>query len=274
MKLTLILSFLSVFIILYYYYFYVRSTNIIKKLIYHLTLENPKEIKEDKFPKILHLMYFPWESKTGILKDNEKDFNYKCYNNLKNKNKDWEIKLWTLNKTKEFANKHYPEYNKLWDLIKHPVQAVDFYRLLVTYHYGGIYWQYDSIQKTNLNCFVPPKEKEIRLFLECIINKPFSLKIAKEKIRENKPEEELRIATQCFSSYEKSDFLKYSLEKSWKNLHNLKLVNQYDILYIGGNAMFSEAYDEYKEKNNITLTLNTNKYIDFSSKSSWRLDSY
>ena len=28
------------------------------------------------FVKIIHLMYFPWDSKTGILKSNENDFNH------------------------------------------------------------------------------------------------------------------------------------------------------------------------------------------------------
>ena len=38
--------------------------------------------------------------------------------------------------------------------------------------------------------------------------------------------------------------------------------------------MFSEAYDEYKDKSKIILNYNTSKYISFVSNGSWKLNSY
>ena len=241
--------------------------------IYNKNNNLPREIISNTFPKIVHLIYFPW-NKEGKLKDNEHDFNHTFYYSFQEKHPDWEIRLWTLTKIKNFVSEYYSLYKDIWSIIKHPTQAVDFFRLLVTYHYGGIYWQYDSIQNSSLNTFLPPKGKSCRLFIETIKLNNFSLKLTSEPIRQNKSEELIRVANQSFSAYPKDKFLLYCIEKSWLNLQNLEVKTQYDILYIGANAMISEAYDEYIDKDNITLTYNTNKYIQFSSNGSWRLNTY
>lgn len=273
MKYRLLTLIIITVLFISYFFIYSKKNIILEKYLEFKSLK-PTIKNEKDFPKIVHLIYFPWYRETGILKEKEDDFNHTFYKNFKNNNKDWEVKLWTLSKIKEFTKEYYPQYKDIWKLIKHPTQSVDFFRLLVTYHYGGIYWQYDSIQKIDLNCFIPSKNRTIRLFIECILNKNFSNTMKKEKIRNNKPEELLRIANQSFSSYPKNNFLNYCLEKSWKNLNNLTVNNQYDILYIGANAMISEAYDEYKNKDIIDLTYNTRRYIKFSSNGSWRLNSY
>ena len=226
------------------------------------------------FPKIVHLIYFPWDKKTGKLKLNEYDFDYTFYNKFVDNNNDWEIKLWTLSKIKNFTNEFYPQYVEVWKKIKHPTQCVDFFRALVTYHFGGIYWQYDSKQMTNLNNFIPENGNLLKLFVECIITQEFANKMKKERIRNNKPEELVRISYGCFSAYPKNIFLKYCIEKSWNNLHNYEVKTQYDILYVGANAMFSEAYHEYINKDKIELCDNTDEYISFLSRGSWRLKSY
>lgn len=234
----------------------------------------PKPVYNKKFPNIVHLMYFPWERKTGILKQNEMDFDLSFYKSFKDRNPDYEVILWTLSKIKKFTNDYYPMYNNIWYKIKHPTQAVDFFRLLVVYHYGGIYWQYGSEQKVNLDCFTPPENKTIRLFVETIISKKYANEMRKEPIRKNKPEELVRIVYGCYSALPKDNFLNYCIQKSWKNLHTLEVKSQYDILYIGANAMISEAYHEYKDKSDIILTYNTKDYISFLSHGSWRLERY
>jgi hypothetical protein len=235
-------------------------------------MTNNEIVKE--FPKIVHLMYFPWERQTGKLKSNENDFDHTFFNKFKNRNSDYEIKLWTLSKIKKFTNEFYPRYNDIWNKIKHPTQAVDFFRLLVVYHYGGIYWQYDSKQQTDITNFIPPKNKTIQLFVETIITEEFANHKKNEPIRNGKPEELIRVANQCFSAHPKNRFIGYCLIKYWKNINNLQVITQYDILYIGANAMVSEAYDEYKNKNEINLIHNTKEYIVFSSYGSWRLPFY
>ena len=61
-------------------------------------------------------------------------------------------------------------YNEIWNKINHPTKAV-FFRLLVVYNYGGIYWQYYSKQKVNLH----------------------------------------RVANQCYSAFPKDKFLDYGI---------------------------------------------------------------
>ena len=91
-------------------------------------------------------------------------------------------KLWTLSKIKSFINEFYPKYSNIWSKIKHPTQVVDFVRLLVLYHFGGVYWQYESVLKTNLKKFKPPRGKTIQLFVESIITKEYSDKMKNEPI--------------------------------------------------------------------------------------------
>jgi hypothetical protein len=112
------------------------------------------------------------------------------------------------------------------------------------------------------------------LFVETVISNELSLKMRNEPIRNNKPEELIRIANQSYCAYPKNKFLLYCINKSWNNLHKYTLKNQYDLLYIGANAMISEAFDEYENKNEIHLINNTKEYIVFSSNGSWRLDKY
>ena len=225
------------------------------------------------FPKRVHLIYIPWDE-TGKLKPDETDFSHDFYYRFKRENKGWDVKLWGLSELKSFISEYYPKYFSIWRLIKHPMQAVDFLRLLVTYHFGGIYYQYDSVQKAALDKFVPPVNKVGRLFVEKIISELYSKKMANERLRRGKPEELLRVANQVFSAYPKNEFLLYCINKSWNNLNNMTVRSQYDILYVGANAMFSEAYHEYPYKDTLELTYDIQNYVEFSSKGSWRLSSY
>ncbi len=250
-------------IILLIFYFYLKKNNSLTESFLNIN-----------FPRIIHLIYIPWCKSTGKIKANELDFDKKFYYNFKNENKNYKIKLWTLSKLLKFTYKFYPKYIKIWEKIKHPVQAVDFYRLLIVYHYGGIYWQYGSIKKNDIDNFIPQEDFSIKLFVEKILEKDFSNEMKFKPIRKGKPEELIRVAYQCYSAYPKDEFLYYCIKKSWKNLNTLEVKSQYDILYIGGNAMFSEAYDEYEDKSNIVLEYNTSQYINFSSNGSWRLNYY
>ena len=230
---------LSLFLIaLFLYIFHDNFTH--KDLAYRVNIKfqkNPIKIYSDSFPKIVHLIYIPW-NKDGKLKSNEKDFDHSFYEKFKSENPSYEIKMWTLANIKKFIGDNYPKYKDIWNKVKHPTQVVDFFRLLVVYHYGGIYWQYDSKQKTDLMCFTPPKDKDknILLFVESVLNKKFSKKMSKEKIRKGKKEELIRVAMGCFAGYPRNKFLEYCIEKSWKNLNTYEVKNQYDILICWGKC--------------------------------------
>jgi len=227
-----------------------------------------------KFPRIVHLMYFPWD-KNQNLKINENDFDLSFYKEMLQQNPDWDIKLWTLSKTREFVEHKYPGlWSHLWSLFSHPVQAVDFFRLLVVFELGGIYWQYESEQLVDLQKFRPRWNSQIRLFVERTISRDFSRKMATQPIRNGKPEEICRICNQIFSAYPRNGFLQYCINKSKNNLLTSRVSCDYDILYIGANAMISEAYHEYKNHGKIQLTSKKQRkrMIRLACRGSWRTE--
>lgn len=234
-------------------------------------------IKVMRSPIYVHLIYFPWDKK-GNLKKNENDFDKGPLNYMKkyvsqSKYRRYEVKMWTLSEMTSFMMEKYPHYYKALfysDNIKHPTQYVDFCRLLVVYHFGGIYWQYGSKPKVPIDNFIP-KTKDLRLFVETIISENFSKKMANEPIRNGKPEELIRIANQIFvSKWKNNKFLEYCIIKSLNNINNYEPKCDYDILYIGANAMISEAYDKYDDKSGIDLVFKTGLFVNISSYGTWR----
>ena len=272
MKLKISIQMYYIILLIVFILFFIEREFILSYVLY-VSEHSPRRVNDSSFPKIIHLIYFPWD-KNGKLKDDENDFNHNFYYEFKKNNPEWEIRLWTLSKIKSFISSNYPQYSDIWKLIKHPTQTVDFYRLIVTYHYGGVYWQYNSLQKAPLETFIPPANKSIRLFVENIVPKIKCMKNGYEKIRQYKPEEVIRVANQVFSAYPKNNFLLHCINKLWDNLHKFNIESQYDILYTSANAMISEAYDEYSKKNDIQLTYRTIDYIKLSSNGSWRMDKY
>ena len=232
-----------------------------------------------KFPKMIHLIYLPWERENGKLKQDESDFDKTFYKKIQKENPKWFVVMWTQSTLKNFTTEYYPKYYDVWKKVKHPTQIVDFYRLLVTYHFGGIYWQYGSLNKVPINSFIPPNGKSARFFVELVLTDELNKKILaddnlKQNIRNGKPEEPVRVANQCFCVYPRDDFLKYCIKKYWRNLYTYEVKNQYDILYIGATAMMSEAYDEYPRKNEFVLDFNMKRYVKVVMNGSWRLDKY
>ena len=85
-------------------------------------------------PKIIHLIYIPWD-KNQKLKDNYLDFYKSSYEELRDNNPDYNVKLWTLPDIKNFLNMYYPEYYDTIFSLPRPTMIVDFLRLLLVYHY-------------------------------------------------------------------------------------------------------------------------------------------
>jgi hypothetical protein len=248
-----------------------------------LQLISSVKIKPSKvnihFPKMVHLIYLPWERENGKLKSRENDFDQTFYKTFQKENPKWFVVMWTQSTLRNFTAEYYPKYYDIWEKVKHPTQIVDFYRLLVTYHFGGIYWQYGSTKKVPLKLFAPPIGKSSRFFVELVLTKELNKKIKadenlNQRIRNGKPEEPVRVANQCFCVYPRDDFLKHCIKKYWRNLHTYEVKNQYDILYIGATAMISEAYDEYPQKNELVLDFNMKRYIKIAMNGSWRLNKY
>ena len=224
-------------------------------------------------PKIIHLIYIPWD-KQQKLKDNHLDFDMKPYIKLKQNNPDYNIKLWTLPDIQEFVRNFYPEnYNDIFD-VPRPVMIVDIIRLLVVYHYGGIYWQYGSIRKVNsMDIFQPSNDKKVKLFTEIVLSDAKAQEMKNEPIRNGEPEEKIRVCTQIFSAVPKHPYIFKLFKTALNNKNKYQVKRDYDILYITGNAMMSTVYNQTgKNMNDIELVDydTTQKIIKISSSGSWR----
>lgn len=220
----------------------------------------------------IHMIYIPW-NKDGSLKPDYNDFNKKFYNRMCNHFSEANIYMWTYPELREFSNKHEPGlWDRLWSKVKHPTQIVDFYRWFVVYHLGGIYWQYESEYHMPLK-MLKSKDNDVVLLTESIISKTFAEKIGREQIiRKGIPEEEIRVANQVFWSKPHSKFVKHVMDSILERLDKYTVNNDYDILYIGANAMISEVYDRYPNKKEIKLIPHSDriKIVTFSSRGSWR----
>jgi len=61
------------------------------------------------------------------------------------KSKGYEFKFWTDNDILELINKYYPEFNHIYSLTKTGVQRGDISRIILIYHFGGIYIDLDVL---------------------------------------------------------------------------------------------------------------------------------
>jgi hypothetical protein len=251
-------------------------------LVILLIIIKYNKIKMESFPpnknvpKIIHLIYIPWD-KNQKLKDNYLDFNTKSYEELKKRNPDYHVKLWLLPDIHNFVKDNYPEYYDIIFNLPRPTMIVDFLRLLIVYHYGGIYWQYGSIEKTNMDMFLPRNDKNVKLFTEYVLSTWYANRMRNEPIRNGNPEEKIRVCNQIFSSVPKHPYIWTLFSTAVKNSQMYAVKRDYDILYIGANAMMSTVYDQVgKNLNDVELVDYhvKNRMVKISSNGSWRMDKY
>ena len=238
--------------------------------------------KEDlASPTIIHMMFFPWDKDQHFLED-ELQFDHGPYAEMASKARatpNARVVMWTHSKAKEFCLKHYPE---IWNLLEafatRPVMYVDVLRWLVVYHYGGIYWQYDSLHLASLMEEYLPRgaDKKIRLFIADVIDLECSKNMRSIPIRKGQPEEFIRVAPQVFSCNEaKNATIKDALCFFLHRLQTERVSCDYDVLYITGDAGISEYYDkhaQYDPSVELVPLDQTQKMIDWNSKGRWRTD--
>lgn len=236
---------------------------------------NEEIIDTNKFPRLVHLIYFPWDSKTMKLKDDPYDFDDTFYRQFKKDHPDFEIKLWTLPEAERFVRANYPDVWPIITSVDRPVMMVDIFRWLVVYHYGGIYWQYGSKPLVPLDNFIPGPGKRVKLHTEAILTPDFCQAMAKEPIRNGEPEEPIRVYSCFFGAYPRDPYIENTLDVIVRNIRLYSVKKDYDILYITGNAAISTVYDIYG-KNNSSVELvpleESKKAFEVHSKKSWRLE--
>ena len=249
-------------------------------IIIILILSNMKQTETYKYnnesPKLIHLIYIPWD-KNQKLKDDYLDFDKKSYEKLKRNNPEYNIKLWILPDIQEFVRDFYHEYYDIIFNLPRPTMIVDFIRLLVVYHYGGIYWQYGSISNaSSINMFQPSPNRKVKLFTEAVLSQEYADKMKDEPIRQGEPEEITRVCNQVFSAVPKHPYIFILFTTAIENSKKYQIKKDYDILYIGANAMMSSIYDKIGKLRDDVELINhktTKKIIDINSKGSWRTDS-
>jgi len=225
-------------------------------------------------PRIIHLIYLPWVSSTQKLKDDPNDFDHTAYNELKAANPGYDVKLWTLPVCRQFVQRYYPAYENDIFNVPRPVMMVDILRLLVVYHYGGIYWQYGSKPLVDMDQFLPGNNKNVKLFTEIILTDEFANEMSKEPIRNGQPEEKLRVGFAIFSAIPRHPYILELFKTAIQNTRKYKIIRDYDILFTTGNAIMSTVYDQvgkYQKDIELVDIDQSTSMATVSSNGSWRL---
>ena len=71
-----------------------------------------------------------------------------------------------------------------------------------------------------------------------------------------------------------NNFILFVLNSILERLEKYKIIEDYDVLFVTGNAMISEIYDIYPDKDSIELVSleQTRKMFEPLSNGSWRKD--
>ncbi len=240
----------------------------------------------------IHLMFIPWDKK-GRLKADEgaydKDYLAKFRRQVAELNnatgQSFAVKMWTRSEVQKFSDLWCPG---LWNSLmhkmtlkkNHPVMLVDLYRWLVVYCYGGIYWQFGStlVGNTTFDQFLPkdPKRHSVKLFTETILTEKEGIENGtKYAIRKGEPEEPLRIYTSIFYATPRNPFVGLMMDEIVARLNALDVNEDYDILYITGNAVLPTVYDQavqYRDSIELIGIPERDTMISMSSNGSWRQD--
>jgi len=228
-------------------------------------------------PKLVHLIFLPWNSEQRLLED-PLEFDWSPYYRLAEQLPDWKVIMWTLPRLHEFSEKHYPGiWDRAWSSASRPTQIVDLYRWIVVHHHGGVYFQYNSKLNVDPEMLLPSKGKNVRLFTEFVWFSPLlrHLPAWRFPIRQGQPEERTRAMNQIFSAAPKHPYIQLTWQSILNRMEAMKPKCDYDILFIGANAFVSELYEKEGQNRSDVEMLNfwqTRRMVQVSSKGSWRTD--
>jgi len=90
-------------------------------------------------PAKIHQIYFNWHNKEL----EEIELFRKSVESVKEKNPDFEHKVWTEEECLNLVEKEFPEYKDFYLNFRYPIQKVDFIRWCILYTFGGIYMDLD-----------------------------------------------------------------------------------------------------------------------------------
>jgi len=87
-----------------------------------------------KIPKIIHQT---WKTRDIPLKCQ------KWVDSWKEKNPDWEHRLWTDEDNRNLVKQYFPKFLKIYDSYSRPIYRADFARYCIVYIHGGVYADLD-----------------------------------------------------------------------------------------------------------------------------------
>ncbi len=223
-------------------------------------------------PSLIHMMYFPWDEHQQ-LKANDEDFDHGDFDAMRAYAPDFEVRLWTYTRTRDFCRQHYPEIWQGLETCSRPVMMVDVLRWLCVYHFGGIYWQLNTTPLRAMSAYLPSPGKDVRLFTEFVLTPDQCQSMTAEPIRNGQPEESTRVLIQVFSAQPKALFVRKTIDFLLDRVRSHTPKKDYDILYITGNAAVSTAYDRFG-KNDSSVELmdlpESKRMIKWHYRGSWR----
>jgi inositol phosphorylceramide mannosyltransferase catalytic subunit len=197
--------------------------------------EKSMDFKNECVPKIIHQMWM----------DERIPPHLKLMQNSVLKNHpEYKHRLWTDEKIDCFILQNYPHLYEFYNSFEYIIQKIDFARLLIVYHFGGVYLDLDTYCYQNLNC---------------ILNKPISL--VKTKKHSMFTDYYPLILNNAFVSAEKNNlFLKTAINNiiKYKDPLDYKKYCKGNTVYAkilksAGPLMITETYMNYNFKEMINL---------------------
>lgn len=246
------------------------------------TTRYPQFTPNADVPRLIHLMYFPWNRQQQLLSDPDA-FDHNYYDKLCASYPNFKVMMWTLPTVRALCEKHYPG---VWETAfahaVRPTQLVDLFRWLVVYHFGGMYLQYDSTLHVLPDQLLPSQGYGVRLYTEFVWVTPIWRWIVGRQftIRNGAPEEKWRIMNQIFAAVPKHPYVFLTWTSILQRMQTWKPKCDYDILFIGANAFVSQLYNniglkQQQQQHQPIERINfwqTRHMITVSSKGSWRTD--
>lgn len=104
--------------------------------------EQSKDYENICVPKIIHQM---WKN------ENIPAHLIAMQKSVIEKHKDYDYMFWTDDRLESFVKINYPEVQNLYDNFEYKIQQLDFVRLLILYHFGGIYIDLDTLCFKNVD---------------------------------------------------------------------------------------------------------------------------
>lgn len=184
--------------------------------------------------------------------------------------------LWGREELEPLAEEYRPGLWRQLVNLPRPVMAVDILRWLVLFRKGGLYWQLGCIPWRPLSAFVPEDPAiECRLWTENVMTPDACLKMADKPIRQGNPEEPVRVCIGVIWCRQGAEFARRMVDWLLDRAERWTPKEDYDVLYITGNAAMSEAWDRFgKDDPHVDLVglAETRRMVRWQYHGMWRRD--